>query len=147
MHICTHTTGNTLLYVLGFSDCCFRQRWQMLAVYRQYGDWIQTVRYQQKSVHVLYAKARHKGSNCCQENRRGHALVWNVTRVGRATDNLVIPCVMIIESTCALRKKNRVCEKESPIKVDQRSPLGPRASQLAHSGNGPGNGSVLVSFC
>ena len=58
---------------------------------------------------------------------------------------LVIPCVMVIES-CALRK-NQVCEKESPIKVDQRSPLGPRASQLAHSGNGPGNGSVLVSFC
>ena len=40
----------------------------------------------------LYAKARHKGSSCCQENRRGHALVWNVTSVGRATDNLVISC-------------------------------------------------------
>ena len=63
---------------------------------------------------------------------RGHALVWNVIRAARATDNLVISCVMVIESTCALRKKNQVCEKESPIKVDQRSPLGPRASQLAH---------------
>ena len=57
--------------------------------------------------------------------------MWQVWE-GRPTtlSYLVTPCVMVIES-CALRK-NQVCEKESPIKVDQCSSLGPRASLLAH---------------